>query len=54
MRACGRSDRIPVVWGRRGVAAVAVNGVAYGWGWAPNASSTAEAEAVAHCESRTP
>ncbi len=52
--ACGRSDCVPVVWGQGGVASVAVNRVAYGWGWAVAASSTADAMAVASCESRTP
>jgi len=52
--ACGRPDCVPVVWGHDGVAASAVDQVAYGWGWAPDASSTAEARAIASCESRTP
>lgn len=51
---CGRSDCVPVIWGHNGVAAVAVNQVAYGWGWAPDASSTAETKAIALCETRTP
>ncbi len=51
---CGRSDCVPVVWGHGGVASVAVDQVAYGWGWAPDASSTADARAIASCESRTP
>jgi hypothetical protein len=51
--ACGRDDCVPVVWGRDGVAAVAVDQVAYGWGWAPAASSTAERKAIASCESRS-
>ncbi len=52
--ACGREDCTPVVWGHSGVAAVAVDRLAYGWGWAPNAESTADAKAIASCESRTP
>jgi hypothetical protein len=52
--ACGRSDCVPVIWGHGGVASVAVNRVAYGWGWAQGASSTADAMAIASCESRTP
>ena len=52
--ACGRPDCVPVVWGHDGVAALAVDQVAYGWGWAPQASSTADARAIASCESRTP
>ncbi len=52
--ACGRGDCVPVVWGRDGVASVAVDQVAYGWGWANAASSTADARAIASCESRTP
>ncbi len=51
--ACGRSDCVPVIWGRNGVAAVAVDRVAYGWGWAVNASSTADSKAIAMCESRS-
>ena len=54
VKACGHSDCVPVVWGHDGVAAVAVNRVAYGWGWANDASSTAEARATALCQSRTP
>jgi hypothetical protein len=52
--ACGHPDCVPVVWGHDGVAALAVDQVAYGWGWAPQASSTADARAIASCESRTP
>ena len=51
---CGHSDCVPVIWGHQGVAAVAVNRLAYGWGWANDASSTAEARAIALCQSRTP
>jgi hypothetical protein len=51
--ACGRADCVPVVWGHSGVAAVAVDRVAYGWGWAVNSSATAESRAVALCESRS-
>ncbi len=51
--ACGQSDCVPVVWGRDGVAAVAVDQVAYGWGWAPQSSSAAEGKAISSCESRT-
>jgi hypothetical protein len=50
---CGHGDCVPVIWGRSGVAAVAVSQDAYGWGWADAASSTAEAKAVALCASRT-
>ena len=52
--ACGRGDCVPVVWGHNGVASVAVDRVAYGWGWAPDASSTADSKAISLCESRTP
>jgi hypothetical protein len=52
--ACGRVDCVPVVWGHDGVAALAEDQVAYGWGWAVAASSTADARAIASCESRTP
>jgi len=45
---------VPVVWGDDGVVSVAVNNVAYGWGWAPQASSTADSRAIASCQSRTP
>jgi hypothetical protein len=51
---CGQADCVPVIWGQSGVAAVAVNRVVYGWGWAPAASSTADSRAIASCESRTP
>jgi hypothetical protein len=51
--ACGRGDCVPVIWGQSGVAAVAVDRAVYGWGWAVAASSTAEARAIADCESRT-
>ena len=51
--ACGRGDCVPVVWGHKGVAAVAVSRVAYGWGWAVAASSTADTRAIDLCESRT-
>ncbi len=51
---CGHSDCTPVVWGKDGVGAVAVNQTAYGWGWANDASSTAENRALTLCESRTP
>ncbi|HXY41350.1 MAG TPA: DUF4189 domain-containing protein [Vicinamibacteria bacterium] len=52
--ACGRPDCVAVVWGDNGVVSVAVNNVAYGWGWAQDASKTADARAVANCQSRTP
>jgi len=52
--ACGHADCVPVVWGDDGVLSVAVNNVAYGFGWARNASKTADARAIASCESRTP
>lgn len=52
--ACGHADCTPVVWGHDGVASLAEDQVAYGWGWAPAASSTADARAIASCESRTP
>jgi hypothetical protein len=45
---------VPVLWGADGCAAVAVNEVAYGWGWANVSGAVAEARAVAHCQSRTP
>ncbi|HXK09555.1 MAG TPA: DUF4189 domain-containing protein [Vicinamibacteria bacterium] len=51
---CGKGDCVPVVWGQRGVAAVAVDQVAYGWGWAADAASTADSRAIASCVSRTP
>ncbi len=51
---CGHGDCTPVVWGKDGVGAVAVSQNAYGWGWANDASSTAEDRAIALCESRTP
>jgi hypothetical protein len=52
--ACGRPDCVPAVWGHDGVASLAVDQVAYGWGWAPQASATADAKAIASCQSRTP
>ncbi len=52
--ACGHADCVPVVWGDNGVVSVAVNNVAYGWGWAVDASSTADSRAIATCQSRTP
>ncbi len=52
--ACGHADCVAVVWGDNGVMSVAVNGVAYGWGWAQDASKTADARALASCQSRTP
>jgi hypothetical protein len=52
--ACGHADCTPVVWGHDGVASLAEDQVAYGWGWATAASSTADTRAIASCESRTP
>jgi hypothetical protein len=52
--ACGHPLCVPAVWGHDGVASLAVDQVAYGWGWAPQASSTADAKALASCQSRTP
>ncbi len=52
--ACGHADCVALVWGDNGVVSVAVNNVAYGWGWAADASRTADSRAIASCQSRTP
>ena len=49
----GAADCQSVVWVQNGCAAVAVNRVAYGWGWA-GSQSTAEATAISQCQAHTP